>query len=351
MTLKKRILIVRPHSIFTWGGTETVCERTADILRSRGHLVDIMGLPFGTQERESLARSTMLARLVNVEKNYSMERSDLVIGVKFPAYGVRHPNRVAWVLHQYQDAYQKMLVHNHLEYNNVRQDIAQFMFEYDKTVLPESRHIFTNSRITADRLSHFNDIPAEPLYTPSPMAEHLGPGEYGDYLLCPGRLERVKRPDLAVQAMLHAPKDLKLVLAGDGYMAQPVKHLIAEHGLADRVHLAGYVTEQELVKLYRNCLGLLYVPYDEDYGLVTVEAFNCRKPVVTCADSSGPLEFVREDETGYIAAKPKPELIGAAITKLWNARSKAADMGERGYQLVKGFSWEQVADAFERFVE
>ena len=41
-------------------------------------------------------------------------------------------------------------------------------------------------------------------------------GDYGDYVLSVGRLERNKRVDLAVRAMAHAAERLRLVVVGDG---------------------------------------------------------------------------------------------------------------------------------------
>ena len=60
--------------------------------------------------------------------------------------------------------------------------------------------------------------------------------------------------------------------------------------------------------LYATCRGVLYVPFDEDFGYVTVEAFLSRKPVVTASDSGGPLEFVEDGASGFVAA---PEPTGA----------------------------------------
>ena len=39
-------------------------------------------------------------------------------------------------------------------------------------------------------------------------------------------------------------------------------------------------------------LGVIFPPLDEDYGYVTLEAMLAAKPVITCTDSGGPLEFV-----------------------------------------------------------
>ena len=64
-------------------------------------------------------------------------------------------------------------------------------------MLGECRHVFANSNNTARRLQTFNGVAAEGLYHPPPLADRLR-RDHGDYVLVVGRLERVKRADLAI---------------------------------------------------------------------------------------------------------------------------------------------------------
>ena len=56
--------------------------------------------------------------------------------------------------------------------------------------------------------------------------------------------------------------------------------------------------DEELLSLYRDALAVLYPPFDEDFGYVTLEAFLSRKPVITATDSGGPNEFVVDGDFG-----------------------------------------------------
>ena len=94
----------------------------------------------------------------------------------------------------------------------------------------------------------------------------------------------------------------------------------------------------------RAASGVVYPPFDEDYGYVTVEAFLSRKPVVTTSDSGGVLEFLEDGVNGLVAG-PTPASLGAALTELWERRAAAPGMGEAGYQRVRDISWERVLDA------
>ena len=97
-----------------------------------------------------------------------------------------------------------------------------------------------------------------------------------------------------------------------------------------------------LVALYRDALCLVYVPYDEDYGLATLEAFLAQKPVITARDSGGTLEFVRDGDNGFVV-DPDPEAIAArdraASTR---DRALAASLGAHGRDLARAISWDTV---------
>jgi glycosyltransferase involved in cell wall biosynthesis len=116
-----------------------------------------------------------------------------------------------------------------------------------------------------------------------------------------------------------------------------------ELGLGERVRWLGAVPEGEKFRLYAHSLGVIFPPVDEDYGYITLEAMLSSKPVVTCTDSGGPLEFVRDGETGYIA-DPSPEGLAAALDRLWEDRTRAKSLGEAGRELYDGLgiSWSTV---------
>src|SRR5690606_37832205 len=110
-------------------------------------------------------------------------------------------------------------------------------------------------------------------------------GPYGDYLLAVTRLEPIKRVGLALDAFQHVDRPMRLIVAGDGSARADLERRVAELGLGDRVVLRGRVTDDELIDLYAGARAVLFAPYDEDYGYVTLEAFLARKPVVTARDS------------------------------------------------------------------
>jgi glycosyltransferase involved in cell wall biosynthesis len=83
---------------------------------------------------------------------------------------------------------------------------------------------------------------------------------------------------------------------------------------------------------------------DEDYGYVTVEAFLSGKPVVTCKDSGGTLEFVEDGATGFVV-DPEPQALALALNRLYLDRRLAREMGAAGRPRVAGIGWDAVIDA------
>jgi glycosyltransferase involved in cell wall biosynthesis len=162
-------------------------------------------------------------------------------------------------------------------------------------------------------------------------------------VLSVGRLETVKRVDLIVGALAHVDRRLRLVVVGEGPLRRQLEEQAAGIGVADRVTWAGGVDQQQLVDLYAGTLAVVFPPYDEDYGYITLEAFLARKPVVTTTDAGGPLEFVENAVTGLVT-DPRPEALGAAISRLAADRRLAASLGDAGYDRARSITWEGVVE-------
>ncbi len=94
---------------------------------------------------------------------------------------------------------------------------------------------------------------------------------------------------------------------------------------------------------WAGALAVVFPPYDEDFGYVTLEAFLSAKPVVTCHDSGGTLEFVEDGVNGFVCA-PDAAQLGAAIARLAANRETAARLGQSGSTRARAVTWEGVVD-------
>jgi glycosyltransferase involved in cell wall biosynthesis len=113
--------------------------------------------------------------------------------------------------------------------------------------------------------------------------------------------------------------------------------------LDSRVQWAGSVTDERRIELFACCLGVLVPPIDEDYGYVTLEAMLAAKPVLTCTDSGGPLDFVLDGQTGFVCP-PEAGLLAEKMDRLWRDRTQARSLGLSGreYYRTLGMDWNSV---------
>src|SRR5438067_8700077 len=99
-----RILIATTHVPFIRGGAEAHAEGLRDALIAEGHEAEIVAMPFKWYPPERILDHMLACRLLDLTEA-SGAGVDRVIGLKFPAYLVNHPNKVLWLLHQHRSAY------------------------------------------------------------------------------------------------------------------------------------------------------------------------------------------------------------------------------------------------------
>jgi glycosyltransferase involved in cell wall biosynthesis len=270
---------------------------------------------------------------------------DLVIPTKFPTFLVRHPRKVAWLFHQHREAYD-LYGTEFCSFTDSPEDreARAAIQTMDTSALSECRRIFTISRNVAERLARFNGLAGEALYPPPQQLGRYQSGEYGDYLFYAGRLDRLKRLELALEALARVKCGARLKIAGSGPLEGELRRRIERLGLAGRVELLGFVPPEDLIALYAGCRAAYYAPLNEDYGYVTVEAFLSRKPVLTTRDAGGPLEFVSDGDTGWVS-EPTADALAEAIDALWSAPvTRLRELGEAGHARVRDISWDHVID-------
>jgi glycosyltransferase involved in cell wall biosynthesis len=343
----RTVVVCEAQVPFVHGGAEIHVRGLVAGLQARGYDVERVALPFKWYPKAEILSHAAAWRLLDLSESNG-RAIDLVIGTKFPSYFARHPNKIAWLIHQYRAAYE-LCGTEYSDFDHVEGDVGlrATLLELDTRMLGECRRIFANAGNTAARLARFNGLTAEPLYHPPHLAARLRSGPYGRYVLAVGRLESIKRPDLAIAAMRHVDRPVELLLAGDGTQRANLEALAERLNVADRVRFLGSVPDDTLLDLYAGALAVVYVPFDEDFGYVTLEAFLARKPVVTARDSGGTLEFVEDGVNGAIV-EPTAEAVAAAVNAYGADRARAAAHGDAGFARASQVTWDGV---IERLVD
>jgi glycosyltransferase involved in cell wall biosynthesis len=332
-----RIAVCHPQTPFVRGGAEIHAEALVRALRDAGHEVELVQVPFRWYPADELVHQIGIWRSLDVTESNGIP-VDMVIALKFPAYLVKHPNKVVWLIHQHRTAYE---LWDHPAFADLAADrhgraVRDLIHGADRVALGEAKRIFTNSANVKQRLERSLGIEGEPLYHRSPMTSRLleaEPGAIGDYVLYPSRFDRIKRQELLLSAMRATRSNVRLVLVGAGPQEQELRDLVRRAGLEKRVEFRIGIGDEELAELYRGALAVYYGPFDEDFGYVTLEGFAAARPVVTLTDSGGPLEFVRDGENGMVV-EPDANAIAEALDGLTAETALAERMGKSGRETL-----------------
>ncbi|AAM04600.1 glycosyltransferase [Methanosarcina acetivorans C2A] len=381
MTVKvMKIAIVAPSPVpFTLGGAELLfLGMQSSINKHTSHQCELIKVPIKENSFWDLIESYY--------KFYQLDLShfDMVISTKYPSWMLKHDNHTVYMVHHLRglfdtyhfcnEAYEVApklrtglvkevldLVHTYKSEQNVdrvferlfelkkeqkKYDNETFRFPgpfirqiihfFDEYALAPERvdRYLTMSNNVKKRANYFPlNVQVDVNYPPSKI-ENFECNSYS-YLFTASRLDGPKRIDLLIKAMKHVPHNVKLKIAGTGPDEDKLKKM-AENDL--RIEFLDFVSEDELIKLYSDSLAVLFVPFDEDYGLITIEGMMSKKPVITTIDSGGPLEFVKDSETGYIV-ESEPQKIAEKINYLIENPEIARKMGFAAYQSVKGITW------------
>ena len=340
-----RIIIVTTQVPFVKGGAETHVEMLKEQLVLRGHEAEIVSIPFKWYPDDSLIDSMIMFRAMDLNE-FGGQYVDLVIAMKFPAFYIKHPNKVVWLMHQHRQAYDLWGT----EYGDMHKfaypdNLRKVIVESDNRYLREAKRIYTVSANVSNRLQQYNGIDSIPVYCPPEDSEKLHCTSYEDFIFYPSRIDVLKRQDILVDAAKYLRTNAKIVITGKGLAGdvERLKNRIKKERLEDRIKFLGFVPSDQKIDLYSRCLGVYFGAYNEDCGYVTTEAFFSEKPIIVHKDSGGPLEFVRDGYNGFVV-DASPAEVASSIDKLFVDREQAVKMGKQGLKSLKDkkVGWDHV---------
>jgi glycosyltransferase involved in cell wall biosynthesis len=379
-----KIAIVAPSPVpFTVGGAEKLWwGLLREINSNTSHQAELIKIP--TREHTFWDLIDSYERFFRLDLSYF----DLVISTKYPAWMVAHPRHVCYMQHRLRGFYdcfhfcnlperysttdpdllslQRLMSSGAVSRNTFeevlaslralrnRSDLPSDVFAFPGSFIREIVHFwdrvglqrtaissyFAISHTVAKRRSYFPaGASVEVVYHPSNL-EHFRCGK-SNYLFTASRLDGPKRVDLLIAALKLSRSKLCLRIAGEG----PDRARLEELSNGDpRIEFLGYRSDTQLIDDYADALAVAYIPYDEDYGLITIEAMMSGKPVLTTEDAGGPNEFVRHGHTG-LKVRAEPSALAEAIDYLASNRSEAIRMGERARHEIQSITWSRTVNS------
>ena len=163
---------------------------------------------------------------------------------------------------------------------------------------------------------------------------------YEDFLLTVSRLEPYKRVELIIKAMKYVP-DLKLKVVGTGSLYKYLRRIAPRN-----VEFLGSVSDEILVELYSRALATVYLPKNEDFGIVPVESMASGK-ICIGSNEGGLKETILHGETGFLI-KPSLKNLVEVINKIKNM--DLSQYREKCIRRAKMFSEEEFVKKFRRIV-
>ena len=379
-----KVAILAPSPVpFMIGGAENLARGLYDELNANTeHQAELIKLP---------SREFSFWELIeNYYQFYTLDLNhfDAVIVSKYPAWMIRHKNSVCYMLHCLRglyDTYHLTGLEEEVKRGNYRIDtILGFMDRYKRPadldvffrmlfelkadcahVPPEyfnfpgpfiralvhymdrfglsqggNRPLFAISETVKRRAGYFpKNADVRAVYPPAHQ-KTFARGAYR-HLFMVSRLDEAKRIDMLIRAMRRVKSDIKLYIAGTGPQEEALKRLAEGDA---RIEFLGFVNDDEVESYYAGSLVIPYFPYDEDYGLITIEAMMHYKPVITTKDAGGPTEFVTDGETGFVTAFEE-KAIAEKIDFFAANPEEARRMGQNAYERVKGITWASTVSA------
>jgi glycosyltransferase involved in cell wall biosynthesis len=205
--------------------------------------------------------------------------------------------------------------------------------------------IFVNSAYTGRDVARTLGVPDERIRVahPAPKDVYRPDGPAADlgapYVLTVATLEPRKNLQVLVEAHRSLDGDLELAVVGsEGWGEQP---LLDGRG----IKRLGYVSDEELARLYRGASVVAYPSRFEGFGIPVIEAMACGVPVVVSSHES------LDEASGDAAVRADPEDPVAFAAGIERALAERERLVPLGLEHVTTFSWRAVGENFLRGYE
>ncbi|MBA4083786.1 glycosyltransferase family 4 protein [Janibacter terrae] len=152
---------------------------------------------------------------------------------------------------------------------------------------------------------------------------------------------------LASRAMSHP--DLELHVVGGGYWEDSIAEHARARGVADRVHLHGFVPEERKHELLARAWVVVMPSHKEGWGLTIVEAGLHGTPAVAYGFAGGPSESIVHGRTGLLA-----DSVGEFedhVIRLVDDAAMRRDLGRTARLYASSFDWGRAGRRLESVIE
>jgi len=209
--------------------------------------------------------------------------------------------RSTWIHHVHRDMWEMVLEPGLAK-------AGKFFERYLAPPLYRRTPIVTLSESSRSEIIEYLGLPAKQVrVVPPGIDEKFAPeGVKSEHplVVSVGRLMPSKRFDELINAMVEVRRtvpDVQLVIVGDGYERPELENQISALGATSWIRLAGRVSDEELLSLYRRAWLVASASIAEGWGMTLTEAAGCGTPSVA-TDIAGHRDSVSRDQSGLLAS-------------------------------------------------
>lgn len=221
----------------------------------------------------------------------------------------------------------------------------------------KARHIVTISESSkSDIVKHFGIKPsAIDIIYPSVSKEFENPPvgastkSYGNYILAVSSIDPRKNFIGLIKAFKACNlEDTKLLIVGTEHKVFANNDIRSEVAGDKRIVFTGYVTDDELVILYRDALVFAYPSFFEGFGIPPLEAMACGCPTLVSNTTS--LPEVCGNASVYVNPYNIDSIRNGLMSILSNTGLRSS-LVEKGYKQIKKFSWAESAQKLNTIID
>jgi len=164
-----------------------------------------------------------------------------------------------------------------------------------------------------------------------------------------GRLAHEKNLPMLLRAVaeMRRTEKVKLLIIGDGPDRPELEMLADSLGIKDDVCFLGF--QENPYKFIKRSDLFVHTCLLEGFGNVIVEAMACGVPVIAADCPYGPVEIIKDGESGILVAMDDADAIVSAVCSVLRNERVRRELSEKGYQRALYFSVERMVNAYEDF--
>ena len=244
--------------------------------------------------------------------------------------------------------------------HGIHTDLQHYIHQMEWRLTYEAWEVIVNSHHMHAELRHLFGLPADKIvvvpngtdpevfdfqFDPLPLRDRFAARDE-KIVLYVGRMVREKGVQVLLDAapkILAAHPNTRFLLVGSGYYLDELKGQAHFLNIADRVNFLGYVSDEDLLKIYKIadvvCIPSLYEPF----GIVALEGMAAHVPVVT-SEAGGLTDFVEHMVTGVTTYTGDSYSLAWGVLQVLQNPGLAERLRQDAYEKVRNiYNWRVIA--------